>query len=62
MDKKHRARNRLASPMLQMTMALPIRERNMDPKTRAEVLGLLARLLLNAVAQRGGDEVNDDAP
>ena len=60
MAKRPRARNRSTGPILQMGLAFLTRERLLDPKTRAEVVTLLGRLLLEA-AQRGSEsEVRDD--
>jgi hypothetical protein len=48
--------------MVQMGMPFTIKESILDPKTRAEVVALLARLLLDARARRSEGEVRDDAP
>jgi hypothetical protein len=45
-----------------MRMAFPTRGRIVEPKTRAEVVALLGRLLLEAARRRAADEVGDDAP
>lgn len=60
MAKRTSTRHRSSSPLLQMEIAFPTRERILDPKTRAEVVALLGRLLLEA-ARRGEGEVGNDA-
>lgn len=53
--------DRPSRPMLQMGIAFPIKERLLEPKTRAEVVALLGRLLLEA-ARRAAGEARDDVP
>jgi hypothetical protein len=45
---------------MQIGIAFPRKERILDPKTRAEVVAVLVRLLLGAARGRSG-EVHDDA-
>lgn len=59
---KTATRNRLSRPMQQMGMSFPSRERILETKTRAEVIALLGRLVLEAARRGIADEVRDDAP
>jgi hypothetical protein len=45
-----------------MGIAFLTRETILDPKTRAEVVALLGRLLLEASRQGSESEARDDAP
>ncbi len=62
MDKRSRVRNRSIDSTSQMALAFPTRERILDPKTRAEIVALLGRLLLEAARRGSEGEVRDDAP
>ena len=62
MEERPRVRDRSIGPTLQMGIAFPARERVLDPKTRAEVVALLGRLLLQAARCGNEGEVRDDAP
>lgn len=55
-------RDRSMSPTRQMGIAFPSRETILDPKTRNEIVALLARLLLEGVRRSSESEVHDDAP
>jgi hypothetical protein len=44
-----------------MGIVFPARDRILDPKTRAEVVALLGRLLLEATQRGSEGEVHDDA-
>jgi hypothetical protein len=60
MRKRARVRELSSNLQLEIGIPTPMTERNLDPKTRAEVIALIARLLLDA-AQRSQREVGDDA-
>ncbi|HVJ94296.1 MAG TPA: hypothetical protein VM580_31125 [Labilithrix sp.] len=62
MEERRRVRDGSNSPTLQMGIAFPTRGRILDPKTRNEVVALLARLLLEAARCGSEAEVRDDAP
>ncbi len=62
MARQPSVRDRSSSPTLQMGIAFLTRETILDPKTRAEVVALLGRLLLEAARQGGESEARDDAP
>ncbi|HLZ09253.1 MAG TPA: hypothetical protein VKT80_11730 [Chloroflexota bacterium] len=62
MTKRARDRNRSTGPTLQMGLAFPTRERILDLKTRAEVVALLGRLLLEAAQLGSEGDVRDDVP
>lgn len=62
MEERPRVRDQSTSPTLQMGIAFPTREKILDPKTRTEVVALLARLLLQAARRGTEGEVRDDAP
>jgi hypothetical protein len=62
MEERPRPRDRSTSPTPQLGIAFPTTERILDPKSRAEVVALLGRLLLEAARRCSEDEVRDDAP
>jgi|HubBroStandDraft_1064217.scaffolds.fasta_scaffold180333_2 hypothetical protein len=62
MEERPAVIDRASHPTLQMGIAFPTRERILDPKTRAEVVALLGRLLLEAAQRDVDGEARDDAP
>ncbi len=61
MKKRARRNDRLQSASLQMGIAFPIEREVLDPKTRTEIVTLLARLLLDVARHSVEPEVRDDA-
>ena len=59
--RKRAVHDQSSSPTLQMGIAFQSNERIFDPKTRAEVVALLGRLLLDAARSGSEGEVHDDA-
>ena len=61
MRKRDPVRERSSILQLEIGMTVPMRVRILDPKTRTEIVALIARLLLEAARRNGEREVGDDA-
>lgn len=61
MGKRRAVLERLSTRTRQIGIVFPTRESILDPKTRAEVVVLLGRLLLEAARRESESEVRDDA-